>query len=101
MLAADVNVTGLAESAAWPDPILEVQWVVATVDCEPEDAGALVLEPVAAVPVPMLAVQSGAAVCVVAGLGLTLLTVVRAVYPVPIAADQSSLEDSLARADCG
>jgi hypothetical protein len=60
-LATDVFITGLAESRGWPDPILEVQWVAATVGCVPEDIGASVLgtaeREVAAVPVPMVAVQ--------------------------------------------
>jgi hypothetical protein len=63
-LATDVYFTGLAEANGWPDPILELQWVVATIGCVREDAGALVLGTaegeVAAVPVPILAVQSGA-----------------------------------------
>ena len=61
LLATDVYFTGLAEANGWPDPILEVQWVAATIGSVPEDAGALVLgtaeREVAAVPVPMLAVQ--------------------------------------------
>jgi hypothetical protein len=59
-LATEVYFTGLAEANGWPDPILEVQWVAATIGCVPEDK-ALVLGPpeeeVAAVPVPMVAVQ--------------------------------------------
>jgi hypothetical protein len=82
VLAIDVYITGLAEAKGWPDPILEVQWVAATVGCVTEDKGALApgtaeLE-VAAVPMPMVAVQSGDAgarweACVAAALGLTLL----------------------------
>ena len=43
MLATDVYFTGLAEAKGWPDPILEVQWVAATIGCAPEDKGARVL----------------------------------------------------------
>jgi hypothetical protein len=60
-LATDVYFTGLSEAKGWPDPILEVQWVAATVGCVPEGRGASVLgtaeREVAAVPVPMVAVQ--------------------------------------------
>jgi hypothetical protein len=60
-LATAVYFTGLAEANGWPEPILAVQCVTATIGCVPEDAGALVLgmteREVAAVPVPMLAVQ--------------------------------------------
>jgi hypothetical protein len=61
LLATDGYITGLVESKGWPDPILEVQWAAATGGCAPEDKGALVSGTaefeVAAVPVPMVAVQ--------------------------------------------
>ena len=61
LLATVEYITGLAESKGWPDPILEVQWAAATTGCTPEDKGCLVSVAaeveVAAVPVPMVAVQ--------------------------------------------
>ena len=61
LLATVECITGLVESKGWPDPILEVQWAAATTGCEPEDKGSLVSVTaeveVAAVPVPMVAVQ--------------------------------------------
>ena len=61
LLATVEYITGLAESKGWPDPILEVQWAAATTGFTPEDKGSLVSVTVevevAAVPVPMVAVQ--------------------------------------------
>ena len=59
--ANDADITGLFESKGWPDPILEVQWAAAIPGLTPEDKGSLVSVTaeveVAAVPVPMIAVQ--------------------------------------------
>jgi hypothetical protein len=59
--ANEAYVTGLFESKGCPDPILEVQWAAATTGFVPEDGGSLMSVraevEVAAVPVPMVAVQ--------------------------------------------
>jgi len=75
-LATVVDAAVLAESKGWPDPILEVQSALPTARGVLEDTGALLSDftdgRVAAIPVPMLAVQSGVATVLLVSLFVTL-----------------------------
>jgi hypothetical protein len=75
-LATVVDATGSAESNGWPDPILEVQSAVPAARGVLEDTGALLSDftdgRVAAIPVPMVAVQSGVATVLFVSLFLRL-----------------------------